>query len=409
MRKRTNWICTAIAAIAVTLPGSASAEGTVKIALIEPLSGPAGGVGKRAQMMFNFMIDRVNAAGGVNGNRLELVSMDDEGNPEKTLINLKRALDENIHYIAESTNGTALVSDAIAKYQKRNPDKEPTLYMNYANPDMSMSTNKCSFWTFNFDANVDMRSQALTSYIANQTAAKKVYVFNQDFSVGRAFASDAVEMLTAKRKDIQIVGNELIPLNQVKDFSPYVTKMQAAGADSLYSSNYGNDLAFMIRAANDAGLKATFYTFYASSPALVTALGAGGKGVIQVSEWRSEATPALKEQADDFERKNKFPFYLWKVALTVEMLSKAMIEAKSVNALDVALKLEDMHYSSPLGEVWMRKDNHQIVEPLFIGRLTDKPVRPVDSGGYGFETLATIEGKDVEVPNACKMERPVGH
>ena len=65
-----------------------------------------------------------------------------------------------------------------------------------------------------------------------------------------------------------------VPLAKVKDFAPYVAKIQASGADTVITGNWGSDLALLVRAANDAGLKANFYTFYAGVVGAPTAIGA---------------------------------------------------------------------------------------------------------------------------------------
>ena len=77
----------------------------------------------------------------------------------------------------------------------------------------------------------------------------------------------AKEYLKRKRPDIEIVGDDLHPIAQVKDFSPYVAKIKASGADTVITGNWGSDLSLLIKAAKDAGLTANFYTYYAATPA----------------------------------------------------------------------------------------------------------------------------------------------
>ena len=56
-------------------------------------------------------------------------------------------------------------------------------------------------------------------------------------------------MLAAKRPDVQIVGDELHPLLKVTDFSPYIAKIKASGADSVVTGNWGQDIALLLKAA----------------------------------------------------------------------------------------------------------------------------------------------------------------
>ena len=71
-------------AIAALVAASALAD--VKIALIDPLSGGAATTGILAQKTHQFYIDAINAAGGINGEKIELLSFDNKVNPQESLI-----------------------------------------------------------------------------------------------------------------------------------------------------------------------------------------------------------------------------------------------------------------------------------------------------------------------------------
>ena len=49
----------------------------------------------------------------------------------------------------------------------------------------------------------------------------------------------AKEYLARKRPDIQIVGDDFVPIATVRDFAPYIAKIQASGADTVITSNWG--------------------------------------------------------------------------------------------------------------------------------------------------------------------------
>jgi branched-chain amino acid transport system substrate-binding protein len=79
-------------------------------------------------------------------------------------------------------------------------------------------------------------------------------------------------MLKAKRPDIQVVGDELHPLLKITDFAPYIAKIKASGADTVITGNWGQDMALLIKAAADAGLQASWYTYYAGGTGGPTAI-----------------------------------------------------------------------------------------------------------------------------------------
>src|SRR5258707_12970040 len=105
-----------------------------------------------------------------------------------------------------------------------------------------------------------MKIDALTGVLAMQKTAKKVYLINQDYAYGQSFKRVAREMLAKKRPDIEIVGDELIPLGKVKDFAPYVTKIKSSAADIVMTGNSSSDLGRLINSAEDSELNAPSYT-----------------------------------------------------------------------------------------------------------------------------------------------------
>ena len=171
----------------------------------------------------------------------------------------------------------------------RNPDRL-VVYFNYGAVDPALTNDRCNFWHFRFDADADMKMAALTSYMATQKRIAKVYLINQDYAFGQAVARAAREMLAKKRPDIQVVGDDLHPLGKVKDFSPYIAKIKASGADTVVTGNWGADLALLVRAGKDAGLSVDYYTYYAGVAGGPAAIGEAGDGhVRQVSHWFNKA------------------------------------------------------------------------------------------------------------------------
>ncbi len=403
--------CYASVALAAWVLAAAPAAAVVKIAYIDPLSGGAASAGTNAQKHMTYFIDKINAAGGLNGEKLELLSFDNKVSPQESLIVLKKALDEGARYVFQG-NGSAValaITDAVLKNNERNPGKE-VLYFNYAAIDPALTNEKCNFWHFRFDADVDMKMAALTSYIAKNPKIKKVYLINQDYSFGKAVAAAARRMLAEKRPDIQIVGDELVPLQKVQDFSPYVAKIKAAGADSVITGNWSNDMLLLVKAGKDAGLKVDWFTYYGGALGTPSAIGKDGVGVvIQVSEYHNNALPELDADAAAFrkrftEKDDEYSYYRLGTAFT--MFAAAAAKAKSNDPVKVARALEGMKVTMSVGEVEMRADNHQVLQPLYISTLSDKVKYDVERTGLGFITNAKVDAKDTALPTTCKMQRP---
>jgi branched-chain amino acid transport system substrate-binding protein len=391
------------------LAGSAGAD--VKIAFIDPLSGGAASTGILAQKTHQFYIDAINAAGGLNGEKLELLSYDNKVNPQESLIQLKRAIDEGARYIVQG-NGSAValaISDAVQKHNERNPGKE-VVYLNYAAIDPALTNDKCTFWHFRFDADADMKMAAMTDVIARDAKVKRVYLINQDYSFGKAVAAAARKMLGEKRPDVTIVGDELHPLQKVNDFSPYVAKIKAAGADTVITGNWSNDMVLLIKAGKDAGLKVEWETYYGGSPGTVTAVGEAGVDTLkQVSEWHRNAAPELDGSVAAFSK--RFPgkeneYAYWRAKTMWEMFAAAAKKAQSSDPVKVARALEGLKMPTSLGEVEMRADNHQLLQPLYVSTLERNMKYDSEGTGLGWRTDAKVDGKATALPTTCKMERP---
>ena len=395
--------------LAAALPGAARADEVIRIAYIDPLSGSLAATGQLGEQHFRFAIDRVNAAQAAGpGRRLELVPMDNEVSPEKSLTLLRKAVDDGIHYVTQG-NGSSVafaLSDAIAKNNRRAPN-QAVMFLNYAAVDPGLTNEKCTWWHFRFDADVDMKMRALTDYLVGQASIKKVYVFNPDYSFGQSVEKAAQAMLANRRPDLQIVGTERVPLGKVKDFTPYIQKMQAAGADAVVTGNWGADLALLSKAAQDAGYKGTFFTYYMGSSEVIAGAGTGGRGYAQISEWHANVdAPEIDKMAREFEAKYGQKFFYWRVVNEVNMLAEAIRQADSSDPAKVGQVLSTLAVKTPLGEASMRADNHQLMQPMFLSVLELGMPNPLPDNQMGFKTVSRIEAEAQRLPTTCKMSPP---
>jgi branched-chain amino acid transport system substrate-binding protein len=398
------------AAALATMPVRAQGA-PVKIAFIDPLSGFMAPVGDGGLKQFEFECERINAAGGVAGGRkLEVIGMDNKLNPQESIVQLEKAIDQGVRYIAQG-NGSSVASalvDAIEKHNARNP-RETVMYLNYAAVDPIFTNDKCSFWHFRFDADADMKLSALTDYIKTLTDIKKIYIIGQDYSFGKAVADSSVKMLKEKRPDIEIVGNELHPLARVRDFSPYITKMRAAGAQAVITGNWGNDMQLLIKASSDAGFNVPYFTFYGGGLGAVAGMGKAAVGLVrQVTEWHANIPDiGMDDIVRSFKAKHRdLDYYYYRVKVMFDMLAKAMNDTKSVDVRQVALALEGMEMKIETGQASMRKDNHQLIQPLYISTLAENVKFDVDNTGLGFKTDVKIEGPATSMATTCQMRRP---
>ncbi|RJG06047.1 branched-chain amino acid ABC transporter substrate-binding protein [Noviherbaspirillum cavernae] len=413
LRIRPLLLACSVAAVFAT--PAAMAE-KVKIALIETLSGPFAPIGQNQLNSYQMFAEAANQQKLAGDNTFEIVGFDNKGSPQESLTQLKTVIDQGFRYIAQGNgSGVALaLIDAVNKHNERNPGKE-ILFINHSAIDPDLTNSKCSFWHFRFDSNSDMKMEALTTFMAKDQGIKKVYIIGQNYAHGHQVTRAAKEYLKRKRPDVQIVGDDLHPIGQVKDFSPYVAKIKASGADTVITGNWGADLALLIKAAKDAGLTANFYTYYASTTGVPTAMGAAGaERVKYVGYWNvNNETYSGKDIVESFKKKYNDDFYVLATYTAINMLSKAMKEAKSADPVKVAFALEGMKYKSLNGEVEMRKGDHQLQQPLYIATWTKVNGKDVkfdqENTGYGWKTDQKIETYVASQPTSCQMKRPSNH
>jgi branched-chain amino acid transport system substrate-binding protein len=396
--------CLMLGGVAYAQPKAAAGGQVVKIAFMDPLSGPFAAVGQNQLKHFQYVAEIVNSrqlAGP--GVRFEVVGFDNKNSPQESITLLRTIIDQGIRYVTQG-NGSHVgipLSDAIAKHNERNP-AQSIIYLNYAAVDPDLTNSKCSFWHFRFDANNDMKMEALTTYMKDRKEIRNVYLLNQNYSHGQQVARAAKEMIARKRPDVKIVGEDLHPLGQVRDFSPYIAKIRAANADTVITGNWGADLALLVRAARDAGLNANFYT----------AMGAAGaERVRMVAYWHPNIDKYPGEDLyTGFKKKYGEEFYTIASYTSLTMLAEAIKRNNgSADPLRIAHTMSGMKMMSPTGEIEMRATDHQLQQPLYIATWTKVggPIRhDVEKTGHSWRTETAIPTYVGAQPTSCTMQRP---
>jgi branched-chain amino acid transport system substrate-binding protein len=400
-------------AIAMSLAaGAAFAQKgeTVKVAWIDPLSGLMAPVGQNALTSFQYVAEHFNKKNAA-GVKFEIVSFDNKLSAAETLTALKSAIDQDVRYVVQGSGtgpATALI-DAIGKHNERNPGKE-LVYINYAAVDPDLTNSKCSYWHFRVDADTSMKMETMTTFIKDRKDVQKVFLLNQNYAHGQQVARYAKANLAAKRPDIQIVGEDLHQLASVRDFSPYVAKIKASGADTVITGNWGSDLSLLVKAANDAGLKLNFFTYYAGVVGTPTVLGAQSEGrVFSTAYIHSNMGGVAKQLADGYKAKYNADWYVGATYHTFALLSQGMAKARSTDPVKVAAAMEGLSFQSYNGEVQMRKQDHQLQQPLYVAvwqKAGPKTPYNVENTGFNFAEVKTYPSYVSSTPTSCEMKRP---
>jgi branched-chain amino acid transport system substrate-binding protein len=392
-------------------PAGPLAGQVVKMVRIDAQTGLLGPVGVSQLKGYQFFAEKFSGAGNPAGVKFEVTGMDNKLSPTESLNALKAAIDQGVRYIIQG-NGSSValaLSDAITKHNERNPGKE-VIFLNDSAVDPDLTNSKCSYWHFRFDADTSMKMEAMSSFIGEQKDIKKVYILGQNYSHGVQVAKYAKETLARKRPDIQIVGEDLHPLAQTRDFAPYIAKIKAAGADTVITGNWGSDLSLLVKAANEGGFNGKFFTYYAGVTGTPTALGNNGAGrVYQIAYNHYNMGGQMDKWMNEFKTKYNDDFYTGSTIRIFETLGAAMAKAKSTDPVKVAAALEGISVKSFNGEVQMRKTDHQLQQPLYMtvwqkagGKYPYSP----ENTGMTLVPLKEYPNYVSSTPTSCQMKRP---
>jgi branched-chain amino acid transport system substrate-binding protein len=400
-------------AVALSFAASSVSAQTVKIAWIDPLSGPFAPVGQNLLRSWQTVAEVANAANWAGGPKFEFVGFDNKASPQESLTVLKQVIDQGFRYIAQGNGSGAAIalSDAVQKHNERNPGKE-IVFLNYAAVDPSLTNERCSFWHFRFDINADMKMEALTAYMQKEPKIKNVYLINQDYAFGRSVSKAGKEYLANKRPDVKIVGDDFHPLGQVKDFAPYIAKMKAAGTDTVVTGNWGADLSLMIKAAKDANFDARFYTYYAGTTGVPTAMGAAGADKVSiVANWHPNIDKFPGSNlVDTMKAKFKDDYYTAQTYTGLQILAEGMKRAKSIDPVKVAFAMEGIKMQSLTGEIEMRGTDHQLQQNIYIATWSKTDAKGVkydqENTGYGWKNNVMLPAYVAAQPTSCQMKRP---
>ena len=391
------------------------AQEPVRIAFMDPLSGAFASIGTSGLKQLQYAADELfNSKGGILGGRMiEIVPLDNKQSPTETQIQFRRAVSEEIRIIFQGNSSAVAntLNQTITRHNRRNPGQE-ILQINYSAVDPILTNEQCSFWHFRFDAHAVMKLNVLTDYIAMNPDIKSMYIIGQDYSFGQVVSDTSIALLNEKRPDIEIVGNEFHPIGQVKDFTPYVTKIVSSGADAVITGNFGADMVSLARSIIDSGLDIPIYTFYAAYDGITATLGADGVDKIRLIH-NDSSNPIPSEERRAYTRKFKElnpnnDMTQPRITNALQMVVAAMEESQSTDPYDIALALEDMRFTNLSGEeLWMRPDDHQIIQSLFISVQTDQNIEfDADNSGFGLYREYSVPAEETIVETSCRMRRP---
>jgi branched-chain amino acid transport system substrate-binding protein len=219
--------------------------------------------------------------------------------------------------------------------------------------------------------------------------------------------------LNELRPDIQVLGDDVHPLQSVKDFSGYLARIRDSGADAIMTADRGADLVGIMKAAAKLGSDAQILVLSSSVTGAPAVIGKRGENrVTGVFTWHSNIGSSLIDLfAEDYRSKHDEDWNGLPVYVAIQMLVTSMETARSTDPLQTALVLEGLSFLGANGPTAMRDDNHQLLQPLFLATLASPGgdvKHPAAGAKLGWKTVSRKEPDETWLNSTCKMVRPKG-
>jgi branched-chain amino acid transport system substrate-binding protein len=234
----------------VVLALALRAQDTIKVGEYASLTGKEASFGQQSHKGLTLAIEELNAAGGVLGKKLELITEDNQTKPGESATAVKKLIsrDKVVALIGEVASGRSLEAAPIAQAAKI-----PMIAPAATNPKVTQTGN----YIFRVCFIDPFQGTVMAKFAQTDLKAKKVAVLSSvsnAYSVG--LAKFFKETFTANGG---IIVSEKNFSEGDKDFRAQLTAVKAAGADAVFVPSYYTEAALIARQARDLGLNVPFF------------------------------------------------------------------------------------------------------------------------------------------------------
>ncbi|MBP0616061.1 ABC transporter substrate-binding protein [Jiella mangrovi] len=316
-------------------------------------------------------VEEVNANGGINGDKLVVISKDDGGKPGAAIT----AANELV-----SRDGVALITGgflsnvglAIADFAKQ---KRVVFVAGEPLTD-AMIWSKGNDYTFRLRPSNYMQAAMLAEEAA-KLPAKRWATVAPNYEYGQSAVAVFKELLKKARPDVEFVAEQWPPLGKI-DGGAVAQALAAANPEAILNVEFGADLVQFVREGTTRGLfkDRSVVSFLTGEPEYLEPLkGEAPEGwIVTGYPWYSIDTPEHNAFKKAYEDKYGEHPYLGSVAGYIELKTVAEIlrKAKSTEAEDLIAAAKGLKVDTPFGEITIRAIDHQSTFGSFVGKTAVK-------------------------------------
>ena len=286
-----------VAVAALTTPAFAqkkydtgATDKEIKIGGISPYSGPASAYGAIGKAIGAY-IDKVNAEGGINGRKLNWISLDDGYNPAKTVEQARRLVEEEEVLFVFNTLGTP-PNSAIHKYM--NAKKVPQLFV--ATGATKWGDPKNFPWTMGWQPNYQSESKVFVAHLLETKPNAKVAILYQNDDYGKDYVKGFEDGLGDKAKTMIVSKLSYEVTDPTVDSQ--LLSIKASGADTFFNVTTPKFAAMVIKKNAEIGWKPLHYLNSVSASVGAVMVPAGpenGVGIFTANYLKDPTDPQFQK------------------------------------------------------------------------------------------------------------------
>ncbi|MBC9718775.1 ABC transporter substrate-binding protein [Streptomyces sp. TRM66268-LWL] len=352
-----------LAAVALTVTacgGEAGSDGggEIKLGFIESLSGNYAPLGTEAAKTVELAVEQINAAGGIDGRKIKLTTLDDKTAPDQAVVHFNKLKDQGVDAIIGSTfSNCALAVEPLA-------EREKIPYISLAPADEQVDPVRPH--TFVVPATSSKYAESMLRYFQAEKITKIAVAY--DTKSAYAQAGFAGMQKYASKYGVQLVQTERYETN-ASDFSSVFTHVRGSGAQALAVWASGAPGVTIAKQYASAGLDMPLVmTASQASKLWLQPTGAAAEGVFVQSAVGvvgdelpdGKLKDVIDKMADPFEKKYGYepPQFAMDGYAGVQLIAAAFEKAGGTDKAKVRDALESMDLVTPTGRYKYSADDH---------------------------------------------------
>jgi branched-chain amino acid transport system substrate-binding protein len=328
--------------IATMVTGGALAADGIKVGVLLPLTGAQAKFGEIEKRSYEMAAQEINAKGGVNGKKIELLFEDDTGKPDVGRSGVEKLISrEKVSVITGGYSSSVTAAAAPVAQQF----KVPFVICTGSADDI---TEKRYDYIFRINPAASEYPQSVESFLKEvATDVKTAALLYENSSFGQSSSKSFEE--DAKRLGLKILVKEGYQAGAI-DFKPILTKVKAANPDMIYMVSYVMDASLLMRQSKELRINPKMFVGGGAGftlPEFAKSAGDAAEGVFSATLWiETLPFPGAKEYFNNYKKKygDETEYHGAEAYAAMYVVADALKRAKSITPKDVrdALVTTDM-------------------------------------------------------------------